>query len=92
MNEVKKATGIEIQLDEQIAQGNYCNLAIIAHSTSEFILDFATMLPGLPKARVKSRAWCSHPSMLSASYYRCRRTSPATRATSARLTSLPSNQ
>ena len=53
MNEVKKQ--IEIHLDEQIAQGNYCNLAIIAHSTSEFILDFATMLPGLPKARVKSR-------------------------------------
>ena len=54
MNENNKQ-GIEIQLDEQIAQGNYCNLAIIAHSTSEFILDFATMLPGLPKARVKSR-------------------------------------
>ena len=55
MNEVKKPTGIEIQLDEQVAQGNYCNLAIIAHSTSEFVIDFATMLPGLPKARVKSR-------------------------------------
>ena len=54
MTETKK-TGIEIQLDEQVAQGNYCNLAIIAHSTSEFIIDFATMLPGLPKARVKSR-------------------------------------
>ena len=54
MNETKKP-GIEIQLDEQVAQGNYCNLAIIAHSNSEFILDFATMLPGLPKARVKSR-------------------------------------
>ena len=54
MTETKKA-GIEIQLDEQVAQGNYCNLAIIAHSTSEFILDFATMLPGLPKARVTSR-------------------------------------
>ena len=54
MNETKKQ-GIEIQLDEQVAQGNYCNLAIIAHSSSEFILDFATMLPGLPKARVKSR-------------------------------------
>lgn len=54
MNENNKQ-GIEIQLDEQVAQGNYCNLAIIAHSTSEFILDFATMLPGLPKARVKSR-------------------------------------
>lgn len=55
MNEVKKPQGLEIQLDEQIAQGNYCNLALIAHSTSEFIIDFATMLPGLPKARVKSR-------------------------------------
>lgn len=54
MTENKKP-GIEIQLDEQVAQGNYCNLAIIAHSTSEFVLDFATMLPGLPKARVKSR-------------------------------------
>lgn len=53
MNEVKKQ--IEINLDEQVAQGNYCNIAIISHSTSEFILDFATMLPGLPKARVKSR-------------------------------------
>ena len=54
MTENKKP-GIEIQLDEQVAQGNYCNLAIIAHSTSEFVLDFATMLPGLPKARVTSR-------------------------------------
>lgn len=54
MSEVKK-TGIEIQLDEQVAQGNYCNLVIIAHSSSEFVLDFATMLPGLTKARVKSR-------------------------------------
>lgn len=55
MNEVKKPQGLEIQLDEQVAQGNYCNLALIAHSTSEFIIDFATMLPGLPKARIKSR-------------------------------------
>lgn len=54
MSEVKKP-GIEIHLDEQVAQGNYCNLAIIAHSTSEFILDFATVLPGCPKAQVKSR-------------------------------------
>ena len=52
---MKKQQTLEIQLDEQVAQGNYCNLAIIAHSNSEFILDFATMLPGLPKARVKSR-------------------------------------
>ena len=47
--------GIDIELAENIAEGNYSNLAIISHSTSEFIIDFATMLPGLPKARVKSR-------------------------------------
>ena len=54
MSETKKQ-GIEIQLDEQVSQGNYCNLAIIAHSPSEFILDFATILPGINKARVRSR-------------------------------------
>lgn len=47
--------GIEIELTEEVAQGNYSNLAVITHSTSEFILDFATMLPGLQKAKVKSR-------------------------------------
>jgi hypothetical protein len=54
MSETKRQE-IEIQLDEQVGQGNYCNLAIITHSTSEFILDFATILPGLNKAKVKSR-------------------------------------
>ena len=50
-----KQFGLDIELDEAVAQGNYSNLVIISHSTSEFILDFATMLPGLQKARVKSR-------------------------------------
>ncbi|HJA98820.1 MAG TPA: DUF3467 domain-containing protein [Candidatus Alistipes avicola] len=54
MAEVKKM-GIDVDLSEEIAQGNYINLAIIAHSTSEFIIDFASVLPGLPKAKVKSR-------------------------------------
>lgn len=54
MEDIKKK-GLEIQLDDQVALGNYCNLAIIAHSSSEFIVDFAAMLPGLQKARVKSR-------------------------------------
>lgn len=53
--EENKKKGLEIQLDDQVALSNYCNLAIIAHSTSEFIVDFAAMLPGLQKARVKSR-------------------------------------
>ncbi|MBQ0080150.1 MAG: DUF3467 domain-containing protein [Alistipes sp.] len=52
MEEVKP---LDINLSEDVAEGNYSNLAIISHSTSEFILDFAAMLPGLQKAMVKSR-------------------------------------
>ena len=54
MAEVKQA-GLEIQLDEQIAEGIYSNFALINHSTSEFVIDFATVMPGMQKARVKSR-------------------------------------
>lgn len=50
-----KQFGIDLDLDDEVAQGNYSNLAIISHSTSEFIIDFATVLPGVQKARVKSR-------------------------------------
>ena len=46
---------IDIELDAQVSEGHYSNLAIISHSTSEFIIDFAAILPGLPKAKVKSR-------------------------------------
>ena len=46
---------INIELKEDIAQGIYSNLAIITHSPSEFIVDFVRMMPGLPKAEVKSR-------------------------------------
>lgn len=54
MNE-NKQHGIDVELDAEVAQGHYSNLAIISHSTSEFIIDFAAVLPGLPKAKVKSR-------------------------------------
>ena len=47
--------GIEINLPEQVAEGHYSNLAIISHSATEFVVDFAAMLPGIPKAKVKSR-------------------------------------
>ena len=50
-----KQFGIDLELDNAVAQGHYSNLAIISHSTSEFIIDFATVLPGVQKARVKSR-------------------------------------
>lgn len=46
---------IDVELDEPVSQGTYANLAIISHSTSEFVLDFAAVLPGVPKAKVKSR-------------------------------------
>lgn len=46
---------IDVELDETVSQGTYANLAIISHSTSEFVLDFAAVLPGIPKAKVKSR-------------------------------------
>ncbi|MBT8254595.1 MAG: DUF3467 domain-containing protein [Flavobacteriaceae bacterium] len=46
---------INIELDEKVAQGIYSNLAIINHSVSEFILDFISIMPGVPKSKVKSR-------------------------------------
>ncbi|KAA6328519.1 hypothetical protein EZS27_022600 [termite gut metagenome] len=46
---------LQIELNEEIAQGTYANLAAITHSSSEFILDFIRMMPGLPKACVQSR-------------------------------------
>ena len=50
-----KQSQINIELDENIAQGTYSNLAIINHSQSEFIIDFVSIMPGVPKSKVKSR-------------------------------------
>ena len=41
--------GLKIDVKPEIAKGSYSNLAIITHSPTEFILDFASMLPGLAK-------------------------------------------
>jgi len=46
---------INIELPEDIAEGEYSNLAIITHSNQEFVLDFIRVAPGIPKAKVKSR-------------------------------------
>ena len=51
----EQAQQINIELKEDIAQGIYSNLAIITHSTSEFVIDFVRIMPGIPKAEVKSR-------------------------------------
>ena len=46
---------INLELDEDIAEGTYSNLAIINHSPTEFVVDFVSIMPGRPKAKVKSR-------------------------------------
>jgi hypothetical protein len=46
---------LNIELTEEIAEGIYSNLAVITHSQSEFVIDFIKVMPGVPKARVKSR-------------------------------------
>ena len=46
---------LQIELKEDVAQGTYANLGGITHSSSEFIVDFVRVMPGLPKAGVKSR-------------------------------------
>lgn len=46
---------IDIELNEEIGEGTYSNLAIINHSISEFVVDFISLMPGVPKAKVKSR-------------------------------------
>ena len=51
----KKEGNINIELDPEMAQGTYSNLAIINHSGSEFVVDFINIMPGAPKAKVRSR-------------------------------------
>jgi hypothetical protein len=56
MNEKKqKQQQLNIELSEEVAQGIYSNLAVITHSSSEFVVDFVRIMPGVPKANVKSR-------------------------------------
>ncbi|MGF1638943.1 MAG: DUF3467 domain-containing protein [Cyclobacteriaceae bacterium] len=58
MEDQKKANSpnqINIELSEEVAEGVYSNLAMIAHSNSEFVIDFIRLMPGVPKAKVKSR-------------------------------------
>lgn len=46
---------LQIELPQDVAQGEYANFAIITHSSSDFVVDFARVLPGVPKAQVRSR-------------------------------------
>ncbi|HOS17232.1 MAG TPA: DUF3467 domain-containing protein [Bacteroidales bacterium] len=53
--EQNKEQKIDIALSDDVAEGTYSNLAIITHSNSEFIVDFVSLMPGVPKGKVKSR-------------------------------------
>ena len=57
MSEINKKQGhqINIELTDEVAQGIYSNLAIINHSVSEFVVDFVSIMPGVQKAKVRSR-------------------------------------
>jgi hypothetical protein len=54
-NPAPEENQLNIELPEELAEGFYVNLALIAHSPSEFVMDFIRILPGIPKAKVKSR-------------------------------------
>ena len=55
MENQKNNNQLQIELKDEVAQGTYAKLAIITHSSSEFIVDFVRVMPGLPKAGVQSR-------------------------------------
>ena len=54
-NPPKPQNGLQIELPQALAQGEYANFAIITHSSSDFVIDFARILPNVPKAQVRSR-------------------------------------
>lgn len=51
----KQENKLNIELPEEVAEGVYSNLAVIAHSNTEFVIDFLRLMPNVPKAKVKSR-------------------------------------
>ena len=46
---------IQVQIDDQVAQGVYANMAMVNHNETEFVLDFIYMQPQIPKAQVRAR-------------------------------------
>ena len=55
MPETPPPNQLNIEISEEIAEGQYANLVIITHSHAEFVVDFVNVMPGTPKSRVRSR-------------------------------------
>lgn len=54
-NQVDNPSQLNIEISEEVSEGEYANLAIITHSHAEFVIDFVNVMPGTPKSKVKSR-------------------------------------
>jgi len=55
MEENNQQQGLQLELSPEIAQGEYANMVLISHSSSDFVFDFTRLLPGVPKPQVRSR-------------------------------------
>lgn len=51
----QKKQEMQLELSPEVAEGVYSNMAVIAHSPSEFVLDFVRVMPGMPKAKIMTR-------------------------------------
>ncbi len=54
-NQLEMPNQLNIEISEEVSEGQYANLAIITHSHAEFVIDFVNVMPGTPKSKVKSR-------------------------------------
>src|SRR6201991_322011 len=54
-NQPEQPNQLNIEISEEVSEGEYANLAIITHSHAEFVIDFVNVMPGTPKSKVKSR-------------------------------------
>lgn len=55
VHEGRENEGLSLELDDKVAEGIYSNLAVINHSATEFVVDFVSVMPGMPKGKVRSR-------------------------------------
>jgi len=55
MDDKMQQQQLNIDVPPDVADGVYANLAVITHSPAEFITDFVSMMPGMPKAKVRAR-------------------------------------
>ena len=60
----------QMGINPEVAEGTYSNLALITHSTSDFILDFACALPGMPQPQIKSRVIMANRHLVQSSCHR----------------------